>query len=164
MAVYDGVTHSRLKAISLEADVVSVSLLSATTTPFAVTAAAHNGKVIVLNKADGLVVTLPAATGSGAHFRFSVGTQVTSNTYVIKVADSTDVMSGSLYVVDQSNGTGTQFGTLAASDTITMTGLTTGGIAGGLITLIDVGPNLYAVHGTVIGTGIEATPFSATVS
>ena len=36
-------------------------------------------------------------------------------------------------------------------------------IEGGILTLIDVTTNLYAVHGNIIGTGVEVTPFSATV-
>jgi len=164
MAVYDGITHSRLKAISLEYDTVSTSLTSATAATLSVTKASHDGKVIVLNRAAGVTVTLPAATGSGAVFRFSVGTAVTSNSYKIQVADATDVMSGSIYVTDQAAGTGTEFSTVAASDTVTMNGSTTGGLAGGILTFIDVATNLYAVHGNIIATGTEATPFSAAVS
>lgn len=143
---------------------MSTRLVSASAATLAVTAADHDGKIVVLNRAAGVTATLPAATGSGAVFRFTVGTAVTSNNDIIKVADATDVMSGSLYVTDQAAGTGTEFSTLAASDTITMNGTTTGGLAGGILTLIDIATNLYAVHGNVIATGVEATPFSATVS
>jgi hypothetical protein len=93
-----------------------------------------------------------------------VGTLVTSNSYKIQVADSTDVMSGSLYLTDQAAGTGTEFSTVAASDTVTMNGSTTGGLAGGLFTLVDLATNLYAIQGNLIATGAEATPFSAAVS
>jgi hypothetical protein len=44
-----------------------------------------------------------------------------------------------------------------------MNGSTTGGLAGGLITLVDIATNLYAVEGNIIATGVEATPFSVTV-
>lgn len=141
----------------------SARLVSASAATLAVTVADHDQKVIVLNRAAGVTVTLPAATGSGAVFRFTTGTTVTSNSNIIKVADSTDVMSGSIYVTDQAAGTGTEFSTVVDSDTITMNGTTSGGIAGGILTLIDVATNLYAVHGNIIGTGVEITPFSATV-
>jgi len=72
-------------------------------------------------------------------------------------------MSGSLYLTDQAAGTGTEFSTVAASDTITMNGSTTGGLAGGLFTFVDLATNLYAVQGSLIATGAEATPFSAAV-
>ena len=142
---------------------MSTRLVSATAATLDVTAADHDGKIIVLNRAAGVTATLPAATGSGAVFRFTVGTAVTSNSDIIKVADNTDVMSGSLYVTDQAAGTGTEFSTTITSDTITMNGSTTGGLAGGVLTLIDIATNLYAVQGNIIATGVEATPFSATV-
>lgn len=153
-------------ATAAEIDAVadaSTRLVSASAATLAVTLAAHDQKVVVLNRAAGVTATLPAATGSGAVFRFTTGTAVTSNNNIIKVADNTDVMSGSLYVTDQAAGTGTEFATVAASDTITMNGTTTGGLAGGVLTLIDVATNLYAVFGNIIATGAEATPFSATV-
>tara|TARA_R110002126_G_scaffold4382_17_gene23068 strand:+ start:6717 stop:7283 length:567 start_codon:yes stop_codon:yes gene_type:complete len=142
---------------------VSTRLVSATDATLAVTVANHDSKIIVLNRAAGVTVTLPAATGSGAVFQFAVGTLVTSNSYKVQVADATDVMSGSLYLTDQAAGTGTEFSTVAASDTITMNGSTTGGLAGGLFTFVDLATNLYSVHGNLIATGAEATPFSAAV-
>lgn len=142
---------------------VSTRLVSATAATLAVTVADHSDKVIVLNRAAGVTATLPAATGSGAVFRFTTGTAVTSNNNIVKVADNTDVMSGSIYVTDQAAGTGTEFSTTTTSDTVTMNGTTSGGLAGGILTLIDVAANLYAVHGNVIATGVEVTPFSATV-
>jgi hypothetical protein len=141
----------------------STRLVAASAATLAVTVTDHDQKVIVLGRAAGVTVTLPAAVGSGAVFRFTTGTAVTSNNNVIKVADATDVMSGSIYVTDQAAGTGTEFSTTTTSDTITMNGTTTGGLAGGILTLIDVGTNLYAVNGNIIATGAEATPFSATV-
>jgi hypothetical protein len=143
---------------------VSTRLVAATAATLTVTVAAHDSKIIVFDRAAGVTATLPAATGSGAVFRFAVGTAVTSNSYKVQVADATDVMSGSLYLTDQAAGTGTEFSTVAASDTITMNGSTTGGLAGGLFTFVDLATNLYAVQGNLIATGAEATPFSAAVS
>lgn len=142
---------------------VSTRLVSAAAATLAVTVAAHSDKIVVLNRAAGVTATLPAATGSGAVFRFVVGTAVTSNNNIIKVADATDVMQGALVVTDRADGSTATFGTVAASDTITLNGGTTGGLTGGLITLIDVATDLYAVAGVVVGNGTEATPFSATV-
>ena len=142
---------------------VSSRLVAATAATLAVTVADHDSKIIVLDRAAGVTATLPAATGSGAVFRFTVKTLVTSNSYKIQVADNSDVMSGSLFVTDQAAGTGTEFSTTSTSDTITMNGSTTGGLAGGILTLVDVAADLYAIHGNIIATGVEATPFSAAV-
>jgi len=142
---------------------VSARLVSASAATLAVTVADHSDRIVVLNRAAGVTATLPAATGSGAVFRFTTGTAVTTNNNIIKVADNTDVMSGSLFVTDQAAGTGTEFSTTTTSDTITMNGTTSGGLAGGLLTLVDVATNLYAIDGNIIATGVEVTPFSATV-
>ena len=123
---------------------------------------AYAGKTIRLNAAAGLTVTLPPATGSGATFKIVVGTTVTTNDYIIEVANAADVMAGvTLGVTDVG---GITFPTAATSDTITMNGSTTGGLVGSAVILEDVAANLWAVSGSLISTGDEATPFSADVS
>lgn len=153
--------NSTAAELDAECD-VSTRLVAATAATLAVTAAAHGGRVVLFDRAGGVAVTLPAATGTGNVYRFIVKTTLTSSG-TIKVADNTDVMSGALIVTDQADGSTASFGTVAASDTITLNGSTTGGLAGGLITLVDVATNLWSVSGVVVGNGAEATPFSATV-
>jgi hypothetical protein len=136
--------------------------------PIAVTASltldwtVHGGTTVVISKADGFIVTLPAATGSGVEFDVLVGTAVTSSTGVIKVANASDTMTGTLAVSTDIGGTVAP--TAADSDTITMNGGTTGGLKGSRVFLKDVGANLWAVSGGLVSTGTEATPFGATVS
>lgn len=121
----------------------------------------YNGQVIPLNRAAGITVTLPAATGSQAVYRFVVSTAVTSNNHIIKVANATDVMAGTAGV---SGTTGSVFSTLPASDTITMNGSTTGGLAGSYVEVIDIAAGDWIVTAALVGSGTPATPFSATVS
>lgn len=121
----------------------------------------YNGQVIPLNRAAGVTVTLPAATGSQAVYRFVVSTAVTSNNHIIKVANATDVMAGTAGV---SGTTGSVFSTLPASDTITMNGSTTGGLAGSYVEVIDIAAGDWIVTAALVGSGTPATPFSATVS
>lgn len=123
---------------------------------------AYAGKTIRLNAAAGLTVTLPPATGSGATFKIVVGTTVTSNSYIIRVANAADVMGGALALA--SDIAGVTVPTVAASDTITMNGGTTGGVIGSTVTLEDVAANLWNVTGHLVSAGAEATPFSAAVS
>jgi hypothetical protein len=126
--------------------------------------AADAGKTILLDTAAGSVVTLPAATGTQQEFEFITTVIATSNSHVVKVANGTDVMSGSLVVTNVADGTTTGFGTLAASDTITLNRGTTGSAKiGERFWLKDVKAGFWAVHGDVLGTGAEATPFSAGV-
>ena len=83
------------------------SIVSATTATLTATAAAHSGRTVLLDRAAGQAVTLPAATGTGNSYKFFVLTTITSNTTTIKVVDATDVMAGVAIVAAQraaSNG------------------------------------------------------------
>lgn len=134
---------------------VSARIINVTASTLAVTVAAHEGKMVTLNRAGGQAVTLPAATGSGAKFSFYVGTTVTSDT-TIKVTGN-DTMSGMVSGLES-------FLTAADSDTITLNGTTSGGIVGTRIDLIDVAADKWSVTGYLNASGVEITPFSATVT
>ena len=122
----------------------------------------YAGRIIPLNRAAGIAVTLPAATGSGASYQFFIGTTVTSNSTTIKVV-GTDIMAGVAIVANDGGATASIFETASDSDTITFDGSTTGGIKGAMVTLVDVSSGLWYVNITGAATGTEATPFSATV-
>jgi hypothetical protein len=118
----------------------------------------------VLHAAAGQAMVLPAASGSGACFRFMVKTTITSNTTTIKVANATDVMQGTAIVAQDGDDTVVMFEASATADTITLNGTTTGGLRGDQIELEDVEVGLWRVQAVLTATGTEATPFSATVS
>jgi hypothetical protein len=122
---------------------------------------AYAGKTTVLSAAAGMTVTLPPATGSGVSYEFVVATTVTSNSYIIRVANSSDVMMGVLGVA--SDIAGVTCPTTSTSDTITMNGGTTGGVLGSRVVLTDAAANKWAVSGALVSAGTEATPFSAAV-
>ena len=119
--------------------------------------------VLTVNAAAGLTLTLPAAAGLGDTFTIVIGTTVTSNSVVVKVANASDTMRGVAVVAQDSADTVVAFEAGATADTITMNGSTTGGLLGDRIILIDVAANLWSVNVIMAGTGTEATPFSATV-
>jgi hypothetical protein len=121
----------------------------------------YAGKTILMDSATGFIVTLPAATGSGAMFKIVVTTTVSSGSHVIRVANASDVMAGTLDIA--TDIAGVTCPTTSTSDTITMSGSTTGGVIGSTIFLEDVKANLWAVSGGLVSTGAEATPFSAAV-
>jgi len=137
----------------------------------AITAAAHAGRTLLMGEVGGDAIatfTLPAATGSGDEYKFIVSVVNTSN-YVIKVADATDTIDGSVVVTNDTTAGGTasliSWPTVAASDTITLDGTTTGGVnIGDYILLTDIATNQYTVSGLLNASGTEATPFSAAVS
>lgn len=130
------------------------------------TAAANNNGTILLDTAAGSVVTLPAATGSGAKFRFVVSVLATSNSHIVKVANASDTMIGIIqgHRVDTGNAV-LGFAAGATDDTITLNRTTTGSVSKGeWIEVEDVAANKWAVTGMLSATGAAfATPFSATV-
>jgi len=126
--------------------------------------AANAGQTILLDTLTGSVVTLPAATGTQQEFEFITSVIATSNSHIVKVANGTDVMTGALQVVDNADGTCTSFGTVAASDTITLNRGTTGSAKiGERFWAKDIKAGFWAIRGVLVGTGGEATPFSAGV-
>ena len=131
----------------------------------AMTQAAHAGRIIALDTAAGSIVTLPASTGSGAVYRFLVTVTATSNSHIIKVANATDEMRG--YVIqDSDTATAPNIWWAADNDdTITLNRTTTGLAAQGeYFEIVDATSGHFFVRGYVQQNGIEATPFSATVS
>ena len=139
------------------------AIINVTAATLTVTEAVHNGQVITLNRAAGVAVTLPAATGTGTKLHFICGTTVTSASTTIKVADASDVMTGTALIAQDAADTAVMFETASDSDTITWNGTTTGGIKGDAVELNDVATDLWWVRVMGSGTGTEATPFSATV-
>jgi len=141
---------------------VSTRIVNATAATLAVTAANHDGKIVTLNRAAGITATLPAASGSGARFRFIVGTTFTGNG-IVQVANASDTMCGNALVLQDGGDTAVAFEADATADTITFNGTTTGGLKGAEIEVIDIAANLFFVNVRTAATGTEATPFSAAV-
>lgn len=127
--------------------------------------AADDGKTVLLDTAAGSVVTLPAASGSGNHFRFQVKTTATSNSHKIQVANGTDIIQGVILELSDDAGAvakGWEAG--ASDDTITLNRGTTGTAkVGHFIEIEDIASGVFAVHGTMAASGTEATPFSSAV-
>ena len=145
----------------------SASVVSATDN-LTVTEALHGDRLVVLNKAAGATMTLPAATGTGNRYTFIVGTTLTSNSYIVKVANATDVMEGIAIGADddvEGAGTAHTWNCETNDDTITMDGAATGGKLGDKVEVIDYASGHFHVNCLLTQSGgSEATPFSATVS
>jgi hypothetical protein len=124
----------------------------------------YAGRVVCLDRAAGVTVTLPAATGTGNVYKFVVSTTVTSNNDVIKVANAVDSMAGRALACADSGNTVNGWEVVSGDDTITLNGGTKGGYVGDTIEIIDIKANLFLVNAYLNQTASEATPFSATVS
>ena len=134
-----------------------------------ITVAAHAGKVLITNDADGkftlpsIVATAPDADDDpnqtnnlGATFTFVV---VTAATDMDILTDGTDKFVGGLYTgVD--DATGKTFISGASNDVITMNGSTKGGLAGSIVKVTAMASAKYAVEGIILGSGTLVTPFA----
>lgn len=144
----------------------SVSLSADTT----LTVAAHAGKIIMLNDADGkftlptIVATSPTdptspdqANNIGASFFFYVETAATD---LDILTDGTDKFVGAVIVaIDDS--TKKAFVPAASNDVITLNGSTKGGIVGSVIKVTAIDSATYLVHDSLlIGSGTIVTPFA----
>jgi hypothetical protein len=142
--------------------VSGASPVSVTTATLTANKDDHANRPLVLDRAAGITVTLPAATGTGYTYRFFVKTTFTGNG-IIKVANATDVMTGFATLHQDAADTVATFDTAASSDTITMNGTTSGGLLGSQVELVDLATGLWGVRVETSATGVEVTPFSATV-
>jgi hypothetical protein len=132
---------------------------------------AESGTIFVLNKADGIVVTLPSAT-AGLVYEFYVETALTSNNYSIVAASSADTLTGLLMSWDiadvgsmtklNENVTTAGWSNPAAADYQLVTNkTTTGGLKGSYWKYTCVSDTLWHVEGiNICSSGATiATPF-----
>tara|TARA_R100001126_G_scaffold97876_1_gene71553 strand:+ start:187 stop:693 length:507 start_codon:yes stop_codon:yes gene_type:complete len=144
----------------------TVTSLTADTT---LTVAAHAGKILTCNDADGkftlpsIVATAPGSDDDpnqlnnlGASFTFVIETAATD---LDILTDGTDKFVGGLYL-GKSDAAGKTFISGSSNDVITLNGSTKGGIAGSIITVTAIGAAKYAVEGIVLASGTVVTPFA----
>ncbi len=144
----------------------SVSLSADTT----LTVAAHAGKIILLNDADGkftlptIVATSPTdptspdqANNIGASFYFYVETAATD---LDILTDGTDKFVGAVMVAVD-DGAKKAFIPAASNDVITLNGSTKGGLVGSVVQITAIDAATYLVHNTLLlGSGTIVTPFA----
>lgn len=136
----------------------SGGLVSVTEATFTVDPSVHDNKTMILDRAAGIDIDFPEATGSGAKYYFYVATTVTTNSIAFFSFDSISFEGFALMAAD---GGSTSLMFEASGDPIiALDGSTTGGIAGDHIEIQDVQSGVYSVKAFLQGTGAEATPFS----
>ena len=148
---------------------MTVSLTADTT----LTVAAHAGKILLTNDADGKF-TLPSinvnANGAsagdndvnnlnniGATFHFYVETAATDMDIL---TDGTDKFKGGIMVAVD-DGSKKAFIPAATNDVITMNGSTQGGIVGSVVSFTAIDTATYLVHSSLLlGSGTIVTPYA----
>jgi len=125
--------------------------------------AADSGAQVYLDKADGVVITMPAAV-VGLSFDFIVVTSVTSNAYKLSTAtQGTEFFDGTINSLQDAAVASAVFtGDGSTHDNFSMNGTTTGGLVGTLLHVTCSKANTWTVSGFVRASGTEATPFSTT--
>lgn len=145
-----------------------VSLTAATKT----VSITETGTIFTLNRAAGVVVTLPAAE-AGLVYDFYVETALTSNNYTVNAASASDTLTGFIRLVDiavigshidnNDNVITTGVSIPAAADHQLVTNkTTTGGLAGSHWRYVCITDALWSVSGVnICSSGATlATPFT----
>lgn len=162
--IMDGVTATAAELN--RAAVRSTRIVNATAATLAVTEALHEGKIIVLDRAAGIALTLPSAA-AGLQFEFLIKTTFTGASSIKSVA-GTDIMIGHAIMGNDTDNTVVNFQSVAATtnDTIDMlgTGNSTGGMAGQRIRISGLAAAVWYVEIIGDAAGTEATPFANTVT
>lgn len=146
---------------------MSARIVPAAAATLAVTVAAHDNRIIELDRAAGIAVTLPSlAAALGAWFRFRIKTTFTGAASIKSVAGA-DIMVGHALMGNDSDNTVVDWQARASNtfDTIDMFGTSnsTGGFEGQEIEIIGGTGRWYvSIRGDAAGT--EATPFQDTVT
>ncbi len=160
----DGLTAT-VDEINHAADVTG-QIVPLTTTPIAITEAAHNNRTMYITKTDGIAITLPVPV-AGMKFKFVVGATIGTASTIKSVA-GTHVMIGYAIMGNDSDNTTVRWPAIASStyDTIDLlgTGNSTGGIEGQTIMITALSTTRWLVEIVGDAAGTEATPFQDTVT
>lgn len=135
------------------------ALVNATAATLTVTQALHANRTVTLNRATGIAVALPAATGTGDYYTFYIGTTITSTNVTTFTAAGSDKFYGQVYQL--ADGGSTLAGYEAPGATIITLGTssnTTGGTRGDSLQFQDVGAAEWWLVSDTTAAGSEATP------
>lgn len=155
----------------------SVVAITASTT---LTPQDHGGRIITVGGtlASNVVLTLPTIdtsanaitsgpgqdpnTTNNLGVVYTIWVPTTIATSSLKIGtDGTDKYVGSVLSIDtDSSNVTVGFVAASSNDFINLNGGTTGGVAGTWVQIVAVAANKYMVTGTVLGTGVVATPFA----
>lgn len=126
----------------------------------------ESGSLILLDKVDGITITLPAVTtgaNPGTWFEFMVSATATSNAYKIITGAATELMVGSILNCDTDTTDAVAiWKSLVATSNISvnLNGSTKGGIKGDRFRITNLNATTWVVEGVTNGTGVVVTPFA----
>lgn len=135
----------------------SSSIVDVTDATLTLTAALHAGRVITTNRAAGVALTLPEATGTGNTYTVFVETTATGAHSI--VSEGGGRFGGGVAIATDIAGV-VMLAAAATDKGLSMSGTTTGGVKGSFYKVTDVAPDLWMVEGFLVSTGSEASPFT----
>jgi hypothetical protein len=117
---------------------------------------------IILDRAGGIDITLPSATGSFDEYEFIVKTATTDAYQLDAFASPTSSDINGVIVGVDASGDEFTWGADSTENAVILGGTAqaTGGSATDRVVLTDLGAALWAAHGTILQGGTEATPFA----
>lgn len=124
----------------------------------------ESGALVVLNRAAGIVVTLPLAV-PGLYYDFVVTTSVTTNSYKVITGAATEFLVGGYTNVDTDTSNAVAVFTGNGSTHIAVTQAaastnSTGGLIGSKLRFTCLSATRWMVEGIVQGAGSPATAFA----
>jgi hypothetical protein len=117
----------------------------------------YYNRIVVLDKATGVAVTMPAATGSGARLKFINKTLISGGTTTLTRAGS-DVYYANIFQLKNAAAVATYSSTTAT--VFTLDGSTKGGVAGESWEMIDMASGIWLLNATLTASGTVATPLT----
>lgn len=125
-----------------------------------------SGSLVLMDRAAGIVFTLPAACAIGTNYNFMVTTSVTTNAYKVITGAGTELLIGGYTSIDtdSSNATAVFTGNGSSHIALNMTAAASnalGGIQGTSVKFHKLSATLWEVTGIVMCGGTPATAFSA---
>jgi hypothetical protein len=123
---------------------------------------ADSGSLVLMDRAAGIVFTLPAACKIGTKYEFIASASVTSNAYKVITGAGTELLIGTLASVDTdtSDAMAGFSGNGSTHIAVSANGTTTGGLIGSKWIFEKVSTTQWEVSGTNRGSGTVATPFA----
>lgn len=125
----------------------------------------HEGRTVLMNSAVATELTLPAATGSGAKFRFIVAANNT-NGYTIDVGTNGAILQGIATMTRTDDSPAPTLAPYSAGvgdslNQVVLNGTSSGGRdIGDLVELEDIAENVYVVHAVLTNVGAGSSPFA----
>lgn len=165
VALADNTTNDEVRDLLDGSKVAHRPIISATDATVTLTAA-QSGSLVVLDRAAGIVVTLPEANADNAgwYCDFVIKTTASgSNVYSIDASRAADLYYGHLNLEVTNAATGRAFfPDQSDDDKIVMGGSdnTTGKMAGGYFRVEIAAANMLVVNGTLQAAATPATPFA----